>query len=99
MSNLNLESSNWFDSARIVAIEMEFEDVILSFKILFLKAENVSEFLIFKSNLFHLMTVDRKKEFLKRLGLALNWGMLLLVLVLYNLVALESILNTPEIDL
>ena len=99
MSNLNLESSDWFDSARIVAIEMEFEDVLLNFKILFLKAEKVSEFLIFKSNLFHLMTVDGKKEFLKRLGLALNWGMLLLVLVLYNLLALESILNTPEIDL
>ena len=99
MSNLNLESSDWFDSARIVAIEVEFEDVLLNFKILFLKAEKVSEFLIFKSNLFHLMTVDGKKEFLKRLGLALNWGMLLLVLVLYNLLALESILNTPEIDL
>ena len=99
MSNLNLESSDWFDSARIVAIEMEFEDVLLNFKILFLKAEKVSEFLIFKFNLLHLMTVDGKKEFLKRLGLALNWGMLLLVLVLYNLLALESILNTPEIDL
>ena len=46
---------------------MEFEDGLINFKILFLKAEKAAEFLIFKS--MHSMTVDGKKEFLKKLCL------------------------------
>ena len=38
----------------------EFENDIINFKMLFLKAEKVSEFLIFKSKLFHSMAVDGK---------------------------------------
>ena len=46
---------------------MQFEDGLINFKILFLKAEKVSEFLIFKSKLFHSMTVDGKKRISKRI--------------------------------
>ena len=48
-------------------MELEFEDGLLNFKILFLIAEKVLELPIFKSTLFHSMTVDGKKEFLKKL--------------------------------
>ena len=48
-------------------LEIEFEDGLINFKILFLKAEKVSEFLIFMSKLFHSMIVDGKKEFLEKL--------------------------------
>ena len=47
-------------------MELEFEDGLLNFKILFLIAEKVLELPIFKSTLFHSMTVDGKKEFLKK---------------------------------
>ena len=46
---------------------MQFEDGLINFKILFLKAEKVSEFLIFKSKLFHSMTVDGKKRISERI--------------------------------
>ena len=48
-------------------LKTEFENGLINFKILFLKAEKVSEFLNFKSKLFHSMTVDGKKEFIKKL--------------------------------
>ena len=47
-------------------LKTEFENGLINFKILFLKAEKVSEFLNFKSKLFHSMTVDGKKEFIKK---------------------------------
>ena len=53
---------------------MEFEDGLINFKILLLKAEKVSEFLIFKPKLFHSMTVYGKKEFLKELCAVVKWG-------------------------
>ena len=74
-------------------MKTEFEDRLVNFKILFLKGEKVSEFLILKSKLFHSMTVDGIKEFLKKLCLPLNRGMLLLFLVLYALLMLGSILK------
>ena len=74
-------------------MKIEFEDRLVNFKILFLKGEKVSEFLISKSKLFHSMTVDGIKEFLKKLCLPLNRGMLLLFLVLYALLMLGSILK------
>ena len=48
-------------------MEIEFEDGLINFKILFLKAEEVSEFLIFMPKLFHSMILDGEKEFLKKL--------------------------------
>ena len=72
---------------------MEFENGLISFKILFLKAEKVSEFLIFKTKLFHSMTFDGKKEYLKKLCLPLKREMFLLALVLYTLLTLASILK------
>ena len=53
---------------------MQFEDGRINFKILFLKAEKVSEFLIFKSKLCHSVTVDGKKEFRKELCVVMKWG-------------------------
>ena len=53
-------------------MNIEFRGGLINFKILFLKAEKVLEFLIFKSKLFRSMTVDRIKEFIKKLGLALE---------------------------
>ena len=46
-------------------MKIELEDGLINFKILFLKAEKVLKFLIFKSKLFHSMTDDGKKEFMK----------------------------------
>ena len=43
-------------------LKIEFENGLISFKKLFLKVEKVLEFLIFKSKLFHLMTIDEKKN-------------------------------------
>ena len=42
-------------------MKIEFEVGLISFKTLFFKAENFPEFLIFKSKLFHSVTVDGKK--------------------------------------
>ena len=42
-------------------MKIQFENGLINFKILFLKAEKVSEFLIFKSKSFHLMIVHGKK--------------------------------------
>ena len=74
-------------------LKTEFEDGLINFKILFLKAEKVLEFLIFKSKLFHSMTVDGKKRIYKKLCLPLKRGILSLVLVLYALLTLGSILR------
>ena len=53
-------------------------------KMLFLKRARLSELLMLLSRLFHLITVDGKNEFLKKLCLTLNLGMLLILfLVLY----------------
>ena len=79
---------------RLWHLKVEFEDGLINFKRLLLKAEKRSEFLIFNFNIFHLMTVDeKKKEFLNKLCLASLWGMLLFVLVLYALLTLGSILK------
>ena len=70
-----------------------FDDGLTNFKILFLKAAKVLEFLNFKSKLFHSMTADGKKEFMKKLCLPLKRGILSLVLVLCALLTPGSILN------
>ena len=53
-------------------MKIEFEDGLINFKILFLKAGKVLEFLIFESKLFHSMTVDEKKGGILSLVLALH---------------------------
>ena len=77
---------------------MEFEDGLINFKIFFLKAKKVSEFLIFKSKLFHSVTVDGKKIIPKKIRLPLKRGMLLLVFVLYALLSPGSILKRSSGD-
>ena len=53
-------------------------------KMLFLKRVRLSELLILLSRLFHSITMDGKNEFLKKVCLTLNLGMLsILFLVLY----------------
>ena len=79
-------------------LKIQLEDGLINFKILFLKAEKVLEFLIFKSKLFHSITVDGKKEFIKKLCLPLKWGILSLVLVLYALLMLGIILKWYSAD-
>ena len=64
-------------------LKVEFEDGLLNFKIVFLQAQEVLEFLTFKSKLFRSMTVDGKKKIIKKLCLPLKRGILSLVLVLY----------------
>ena len=44
------------------------------------------------------MTVDGKKEFMKKLCLPLKRGILSLVLVLYALLTLGSLLNSYSVD-
>ena len=46
-------------------MKIESKDGLTNFKILFLKAEKLLEFLIFKSRLFNSMTVDGKKNYKK----------------------------------
>ena len=75
-------------------LKIEFEDGLINVKILFLKAEKVLEYLIFTSKLFHSITVDGKKEFVKKWCLPLKRRILSLVLVLYALLlTLGSILE------
>ena len=62
-------------------MRIQFDDGLIKFRILFLKAEKVSEFLNFKSKLFHSMTVYRKKS-QKKLCLPLKRGMLLSVVII-----------------
>ena len=100
---LNLSSRRWLRPNLNLVINliplglwrliMEFEDGLINFKIFFLKAKKVSEFLIFKSKLFHSVTVDGKKIIPKKICLPLKRGMLLLVFVLYALLSAGSILK------
>ena len=50
---------------RLWHLKVEFEDDLINFKRLLLKSEKSSEFFIFNSNIFHLMTVDEKKRISK----------------------------------
>ena len=62
-------------------MKVEFDDGLINFRILFLKAEKVSEFLNFNSKLFHSMTVYTEKN-KKKLCLPLKRGMLLSVVII-----------------
>ena len=55
----------------------------LNFKRLFLKIFKLSELRIFRSNLSHSVIAEGKKEFRKMISFTLNWGILLVFLVLY----------------
>ena len=74
-------------------MEMEFEECLINFKRLFLKAEKVSNFFNFKSKRFiQWQLMKKKKNFLIKIYLALNWEILSL-LVSYALLTLKSILK------
>ena len=60
---------------------------------LFLKIFKLSELRRFRSNLLHSMTAEGKKEFRKKLCFTLNWGMLLVFLVLYLLTVMGIMLK------
>ena len=79
-------------------LKIEFGDGLINFKILFLKAEEVLEVLIFKSKLFHSVAVYGKKKIHKTLCLPLKKGILSLVLVLYASLMLRSILKRDSGD-
>ena len=89
---LNLCSQRWLKlSLNLVSnltplglwqLKTLFPEGRINFKRLFLKTFKLSELRIFRSNLFHSMTVEGKKEFRKKLCFTLNWGMLLVFLVL-----------------
>ena len=65
----------------------------MNFNIFFLKVEKLSEFLILLSRLFHAVTMDGKYEFLKKVYLTLNRGILSMFLVLHVLLTVGIILN------
>ena len=65
----------------------------MNFNIFFLKIEKLAEFLILLSRLFHSVGIDRKYEFLKKVCLTLNLGILSMFLVLYVLLTVGIILN------
>ena len=65
----------------------------MKFKSIFLKIYKLSELRIFRSSLFHSITVEGKKEFRKKLCFTLNRGILLVFLVLYVLTEVGIILN------
>ena len=54
---------------------------ILNSRILFLKILKLLEFLILRSNLFHSIIVDGKKEFLEKVCLVLKKGILCIFVV------------------
>ena len=51
---------------RLWQLKIDFSDALINFKILFLKAAYYSEFHMLKSKLLYSITVDHKKEFLKK---------------------------------
>ena len=55
-------------------MRIQFEDGLINFKILLLKAEKVSEFLIFKPKLLYSMIVEGKKKNLKEFCVVMKWG-------------------------
>ena len=61
-----------------------FGDGRMNLRMLALKSDKISAFLRPESNLFHLMIVDGKNEFLKKLWFVLRRGMFSAVLVDYN---------------
>ena len=65
----------------------------MNFSIFFLKIEKLSEFLILLSRLFLSVTMDGKYEFMKKVCLKLNLGILSMFLVLYILLTVAIILN------
>ena len=65
----------------------------MNFNIFFLKIEKLSEFLILFSRLFHSVTMYGKYEFLRKVCLTLNRGILSMFLVLYVLLTLGILLT------
>ena len=59
-------------------LKIEFEDGLINSEILFLKAEKVLEFLIFKSLLLHSLTVDGKKRIYKKIMFTTEEGNLII---------------------
>ena len=72
-----------FDSFRTVTDENRIWGWLYKFQNTFLKSRKGIRITFFKSKSFHSVTRDRKKEFIKKLCLALKTGILSLVLVLY----------------
>ena len=64
-------------------LNTQFEDGRVNYKMSFLKINKLLEYCGLMSDLFHLMIVDGKKEFLKKLCLGLKKG-LETFLVVYN---------------
>ena len=89
--NLNLVSN--FTPLGLWQLKMLFGDGRMNCNIFFLKIEKLSEFLILLSRLFHSVTMDGKYEFLKKVCLTLNWGILSMFLVLYVLLTVEILLK------
>ena len=58
----------------------------MNFNIFFLKIEKLSEILLLLSRLFHSVTIDGKYEFLKKVCLTLNCGILLYVLLTVGII-------------
>ena len=65
-------------------------DGLMIDKILFLKVLIVSEFLAFKSNLFHSNIVEGKQVFLKKSCFTFIDGILLHCLVLYDILSMGT---------
>ena len=73
--------------------KMLFGDGCMNFNIFFLKIEKLSEFLILFSRLFLSVTMYGKYEFLKKVCLTLNRGILSMFLVLYVLLTVGILLT------
>ena len=75
-----------FNSSRIVNIKKKkFGEGYMKLSIFSLKTEILLEFLRLGSKLFHSIIADGKKEFLKKLCFVLIRGILLSVLVAYDI--------------
>ena len=102
-SCLNLCSRRWLKPSlnlvsnltplRFWQLKTLFPEGRINFKRLFLKIFKFSELQRFRSNLFHSMTPEGKKEFRKKLCFTLNCEMLLVFLMLYLLKVTEIMLK------
>ena len=88
---LNLVSN--FTPWGLWQVKVLFGDGRMNCNMFFLKIEKLSEFLILLFRLFHLVTMDGKYEFLKKVCVTLNWGILPMFLVPYVLLTVGILLK------
>ena len=92
--NLSLNLISNLPPVGVWQLKTLFPEGRMNFKRLFLKIFKLSELRIFRSNLFHSMTAEEKKEFWKKECLRIEGWILLVFLVLYVLALARIMLDS-----